>query len=70
MGGDTIKAFHVVVSELVREDALRGDEEASERRSAMIATLPILEPTDRTLSLAEILVLKRPLPREAGADGS
>lgn len=60
--------FDLLVSELVREEAVKGDEEASERRLAAVTKLPIPRATDLSLSLAERPLQGGPLPHEAGAD--
>ena len=61
-------AFDLLVSELVREEAGRGDTEASGKRMATIERMPILTTSDAALSLAEQLVSAGPIPRESVAD--
>lgn len=61
-------AFALLVSELVREEASKGDEEASDKRMATIAEMPILRTTDEAVSLADQLVSMGPIPRESAAD--
>jgi len=61
-------AFDLFVSELVREEAARGDVEASNKRMNSIETLPILEVGDAAVALAEQLVAAGPIPQESAAD--
>lgn len=61
-------AFDLLVSELVREEAARGDEEASDKRMASIGQIPILRTTNEAIVLAEKLVSNGPIPRESAAD--
>ena len=61
-------SFDLLVSELVREEAERGDEDAAEKRIAAIDNVPVLGMSDGAVSLAEQLVLSGPIPREYGAD--
>jgi hypothetical protein len=60
--------FDLVVSELVREEAARGDAEASDRRMRRIETLPVLEVSDAAVHLAEQLVSAGPIPEKSAAD--
>ena len=60
--------FDLVVSELVREEADRGDEQASGRRMATIGEMPILVTSDEAVSLAGQLVSLGPIPRESAPD--
>ena len=60
--------FDLLVSELVREEAGKGDLEASAKRMAAIGKLPILKTNDAAVSLAEQLVSAGLIPRESAAD--
>ncbi len=60
--------FDILVSELVREEVVKGDAEASDKRMGTIAEMPILRTTEEAVSLAERLVSTGPIPREAAAD--
>ena len=60
--------FELVISELVEEEAGRGDPEASRARPAAIEGIAILALSDETVSIAEHLVSSGPIPREAAAD--
>ncbi len=60
--------FEILVSELVREEAGKGDWEASTKRMAAIKKLPILKTNDAAVSLAEQLVLSGTIPRDSVAD--
>ena len=66
--GTRSSAFELLVSELVREEAGRGDVEASGKRMAAIEGMPVLETSDAAISLAEQLVLAGAIPRESAAD--
>ena len=61
-------AFDLVISELVREEASKGDPEASSARLAAIEKTPILKINEDAVSLAEQLVSRGPIPRECAAD--
>ena len=61
-------AFDLLVSELVREEAGRGDAEASAKRLTVIAKIPILQVNDLAVSIAAELVSAGPIPRESVAD--
>lgn len=60
--------FDLVVSELVHEEASRGDPGASAARLAAIAESPILRVSEQAVALAEHLVSEGPIPHEAAAD--
>jgi hypothetical protein len=61
-------SFDLLVSELVREEAAKGDAEASDKRISIIGKLPILETSNEAVLLAERLVMSGPIPREYVAD--
>lgn len=61
-------AFELFVSELVREEAARGDADASRKRMSWIDRLPILEVNDAAVTLAEQLVETGPIPVKSSAD--
>ncbi|HIJ64938.1 MAG TPA: type II toxin-antitoxin system VapC family toxin [Candidatus Hydrogenedentes bacterium] len=60
--------FDLLVSELVREEAGKGDEEASTKRMTIIGEIPILQTSDAAVSLAKQLVSPGPIPPESAAD--
>ena len=60
--------FELVISELVEQEAGRGDADASRARLAAIAGIAILAMSDEAVSIAEHLVGSGPIPREAAAD--
>ncbi len=60
--------FELVVSELVCEESSGGDAEASRRRLAAIAGVPVLETNDAAVALAERLVSRNLVPQESAAD--
>jgi hypothetical protein len=61
-------AFDLVISELVHEEASKGNPDASRARLAIIEKIPILMTSEEAISLAERLVSDGPIPREAAAD--
>lgn len=61
-------AFDLVISELVQEEASRGDLAAARECLAAIAELPILTTSDEAALLADQLVSSGPIPRSYGAD--
>jgi len=60
--------FELVISELVEQEAGRGDADASRARLAAIAGIAILAMSDEAVSIAEHLVDSGPIPRKAAAD--
>ena len=60
--------FALVISELVLEEAGKGDPNAAEERLAAIAKLPILSISDEAVSLTGQLVSSGPIPRSSAAD--
>ena len=60
--------FEILVSELVREEASGGDAEASRKRMAAIANIPVLKANDAAVALAESLVSQSLIPHESAAD--
>ena len=60
--------FELFTSELVIEEASRGDTRAVERRLDAIRPIPLLETTDDVLELAKILLEQGPLPPNAVDD--
>ncbi|MDA0322427.1 MAG: type II toxin-antitoxin system VapC family toxin [Verrucomicrobia bacterium] len=62
------RSFDLVVSELVGEEAARGDAEASDRRIMSMEAIPIVEISDAAVALAEGLVSDGPIPPESAAD--
>jgi hypothetical protein len=62
--------FEIYVSQLVVDEAGRGDPEAAERRVTLLANVARLRTTDQALGLARELVQAHALPREAIAAAS
>ena len=60
--------FELVVSELVEQEASKGDPDASRTRLAAIKDTAILSTSDDAVTLAEKLVEGGPIPRESAAD--
>jgi predicted nucleic acid-binding protein len=60
--------YEVFVSELVLEEAGRGDSEAAEKRCAAIAQFDVLRVTAEALELARVYLERLPLPSTAAAD--
>jgi len=61
-------AFDLLVSELVREEAAKGDEEAAAKRMRWIESIPILQVSDAAVALAQQLVSAGPIPQTSAAD--
>ena len=62
------KLFEVFVSELVIEEAGRGDSEAAERRLKAIEGIPLLKLTDSAVELSKKLISEGALPTKATDD--
>ena len=60
--------FEVYVSELVWEEARRGDSEASKRRLAALEGIPLLKLTDSSVQLSQKLLSEGALPKKAADD--
>lgn len=65
---DRSSSFDLVVSELVVEEASRGDLDASRARLGTIQNIPILTVGPDAVSLAEMLISRGPIPHESAAD--
>lgn len=65
---DQATKFELVISELVQEEARRGDPEASIARLQVLDKIPIVSTGDAAVTLAEYLVSHGPLPPESAAD--
>jgi len=61
-------SFEVYVSEAVIAEARAGDPEASARRAAILAELPLLDITPEVTRLAQAVAAALRLPRRAAAD--
>lgn len=60
--------YNLFVSQVVRQEAGRGDREAAEDRLEAIGDLPVLTLTDEARMLAKALVEEGPLPKKAAVD--
>jgi hypothetical protein len=60
--------FDLFISQLVVDEAAAGDPDASNRRSAFITGLPLLDITDKVTSFAAFLIQTVLIPTKAGAD--
>ena len=60
--------FHLVVSELVIQEAGAGDAEAAAARLRVLEELEVLEMSEDALSLATELVERGPVPKKAVED--
>jgi predicted nucleic acid-binding protein len=60
--------FVLVISELVQQEAARGDPEASRIRITALDGIDILRVNDEAVSLAERLVSAELIPKESAAD--
>ena len=62
------KNFDLYISELVYEEAKRGDQDAAQRRILEMHGLPYLKITDEVISLAKKLIQQEILPSKASDD--
>lgn len=62
------KLFEIFVSELVIEEAGRGDSEAAKRRLKAIERIPLLKLTDSAVELSKALISEGALPGKATDD--
>lgn len=62
-------AFGLFVSQLVIEEAGRGDKEAAARRRAVMEDLPLLETSSEVSALASTLVTRNAIPKDSAPDG-
>lgn len=60
--------YSVVASDLVISEASKGHQEASQRRLAAIADLPLLQISQEVRALAQALIESHALPKKAEAD--
>jgi len=60
--------YELFVSELVVEEATKGDREAAHRRHLVVEQCRVLGVESEALELAEFLVQRRCVPRKAAAD--
>ncbi len=60
--------FEIFISQYVIDEASAGDPDAARRRLELLADLPLLDPNDDVLDLADELVRRIPLPARAAAD--
>jgi predicted nucleic acid-binding protein len=65
---DRSTAFDLVISELVYEEAGRGDPDAAHVRIEIVDKIPVLKISEDAVSLADRLVSSGPIPRESVAD--
>jgi len=61
-------SFELFVSQLVLDECAAGDPEAAERRTAVLANLPLLDIDPEATDLARHLALTVPLPARTAAD--
>jgi predicted nucleic acid-binding protein len=66
--GERSDKYEILVSELVRQEASQGDQQAASERMVVLNSLFVLQVSDESLSLAELLVDKGPIPQQASAD--
>jgi hypothetical protein len=62
------ESFDVFISELVLQEAGAGDQEASQRRLSVLASIPLLKPDEQTRRLAGLLASSTNIPQKALAD--
>ena len=62
--------FQVFVSQIVLDEAAEGDRQAAAARLAAIEVVPLLAVNDEVISLAQMLLRQRVLPRKATRDAA
>ncbi len=60
--------FDIFISELVYEEATRGDPNAVSRRIEIMKGIPFLQVTDDAVNLAKMIIKPGPLPKKAAND--
>jgi len=60
--------FELYVSQVVADEASRGDPDAAERRRALLVQVPRLDVSDEVIELAEELVARDAVPRNKAED--
>ncbi|MBN1905960.1 MAG: type II toxin-antitoxin system VapC family toxin [Deltaproteobacteria bacterium] len=60
--------FDIFISELVYEEATRGDPFAVSKRIEVIKEIPYLQITDEAINLAKMIIKPGPLPKKASND--
>jgi predicted nucleic acid-binding protein len=66
--GTRRSSFELFISQLVLDECMAGNTEASKRRSMFLANLPLLDIDSEVTALARNLAMKVPLPKKAAAD--
>jgi hypothetical protein len=62
--------FDIYISQFVLDEAGAGDSEAARERLAALRGLPLLDPTDEVVELAEALTISLSLPTRAVTDAA
>ncbi len=62
------KRYRIFTSQVVLDEAGRGDELAARRRLHFFRTFPLLEVTDEAIELSEVYLARLPLPKTATGD--
>ena len=60
--------FEIYISQYVIDEVSAGDSDAARRRLEILADLPLLDPSDEVVDLAEQLIKRIPIPPRAAAD--
>ena len=60
--------FDIFISELVYEEATRGDPSAVSKRIEVLKGIPYLQITDEAVNLAKMIIKPGPLPKKASND--
>ena len=63
-------AFDLYISQVVLAEVRAGDPQAAQRRSGLVADLPLLDVTPAVAELAAALIDRVPLPPQAAADAA
>ena len=64
------RSFSVVTSQLVLDEAARGDPDAAQRRLDMLADIPILDPNPDVEAIADEILARSLIPQTAKLDAS
>jgi hypothetical protein len=61
-------SFNLFISQLVYDECAAGDPNAANRRTALLADIPLLDVDSKASALAQFIAQKVPLPKKAAAD--
>ena len=61
-------SFRIFVSQIVLDEAAEGDRQASAARLSLVETLPLLAVNNEVISLTQMLLRRKVLPKKAARD--